>query len=133
MPHPSPDVPPRPTMRLAAVAGLIAPGSTSAADAPPRPRTRAHNAEFVMPDGWLRGNNEYGNLILVPPDAPQDQRVEIHIAPFDHTPRGVRGPPKPSLDTLRAQFNDVRVEQAMTPGKLPDGTDTMSVTASAEF
>jgi hypothetical protein len=118
---------------LAAIACLIAPAVASAADASPRPKTRAHNAEFVMPDGWLRGNNEYGNLILVPPDLPQGERVEIHIAPFDQAARGLRGHLNESVGNFQAQFQNARVEQPAAPGRLPSGADTMAVLVSGSY
>jgi hypothetical protein len=133
MPHPSPAVPTRLTLLLAAVACLIAPGITSAADAPPRPKTRAHNAEFVMPDGWLRGNNEYGNLILVPPDLPQGERVEIHIAPFDQAARGVHGHLAQSVGNFQAQFQNTRIEQPAAAGRLPCGAETVAAVVSGSY
>src|SRR5690349_20034006 len=74
----------------APLALLLIPLVASAADATPKPKSRAQNAEFAMPEGWLRGNNEEGNFILVPPDQPQGERVEIHFGPFDQAARGVR-------------------------------------------
>jgi hypothetical protein len=124
------------TVRVARVVAVVAlalvvmPNFTRAAETAARPRTRAHNAEFVMPEGWGRGNNEYGNLILVPPDVPRGERVEIHIAPFDLEPRGVRGHAMASVGNFQGQFTKARVEQPIAAGRLPCGADTATVVVS---
>jgi hypothetical protein len=112
---------------------LLASFTADAADSPTRPKTRAHNAEFVMPEGWLRGSNEYGNLVLVPPDAPAGERVEIHVAPFDQNPRGLRGHLNESIGNFQGQFPKARVEEPAAAGRLPCGADTMTVLVSGEF
>ena len=64
------------TLALSAMAGAAGAAETPAAA---KPKTRVHNAEFVMPDGWVRGSNEYGNLMLMPPGLKTNERCEIHI------------------------------------------------------
>jgi hypothetical protein len=118
---------------LVALALLLLPPAVRAADTAPRPRARAHNAEFVMPDGWLRGNSEAGNLILVPPDLPAGERVEIHVAPFDQAPRGLRGHVDQSVANFEAGFTKARVEQPAAAGRLPCGADTMAVLVSGDY
>ena len=53
-----------------------------------KPKTRVHNAEFVMPDGWFKTGDEYGNYIMVPPGLKKTERCEISIGPFDSIETG---------------------------------------------
>ncbi|HYE17333.1 MAG TPA: hypothetical protein VEA69_02755 [Tepidisphaeraceae bacterium] len=120
---------------------MAGPVSTSvfAADAGPlvaqtasQGRSRTHNAEFVMPEGWTRASNVDGNLLIMPPGIPNGQRCEIHVSAYDQTPKTLEQHSQGSLDNLHRDFRNVKVVDPTKRGKLPSGVNIATLICTAD-
>lgn len=108
-------------------------GACSAMAEAEKPKTRVHDVEFAMPEGWLRSGDQYGNFIIVPPGLKAGERCEISFGPFDPTPRKPVDHAKSDQDTALAEnFNNVKVIDPPKRGRLPSGVATGTVTMTGD-